>query len=280
VAGKKGNQETNWMAHYSSQIKAESMESDMDTTPAPETPGTVVQGPGPIFSPYTLPAPTSSSIVSEMTAPVPPKVVTFAPMAPREEILGASSVAPPPVPVTQVFAHKSAPAPIVTVLAPGFDSTSMAGGKGVTDSNSSIPKPPVATTPIIHQYSLPATPTRHYAASGGDVSPADVSGFSFSDFLVQLEDYHPTLPDSVANHFLQLSGFESSDPRMSRLISIAAQKYISDIINDAFTHCKLKAQVPVGKAKIKDKKYVLTMEDLIPVLNDYGITVRKPPYFL
>jgi len=137
-------------------------------------------------------------------------------------------------------------------------------------------------TPTRPQYSMPSTstppltPTRQY----GDQSPLDVSEFSFSDFLGQLEDYSPTLPDSVANHYLHLTGFESSDPRMSRLISIAAQKFISDIVNDAFTHCKLKGQIPVGKTKVKDKKYVLTMEDLVPVMNDYAITLRKPPYFV
>jgi transcription initiation factor TFIID subunit 10 len=89
------------------------------------------------------------------------------------------------------------------------------------------------------------------------------------------------IPDSVSNYYLHMAGFESADPRMSRLISIAAQKFISDIINEAFTHCKLKAMVPqTGKTKIKDKKYTLTMEDLIPILNDYGITVKKPPYYV
>ncbi|CAG7834341.1 unnamed protein product, partial [Allacma fusca] len=108
----------------------------------------------------------------------------------------------------------------------------------------------------------------------------DPSGFALSDFLSQLEDYTPTIPDAVANHFLHQAGFDSTDPRLTRLISIAAQKFISDIINESFTHCKLKGAAQVGKAKAKDKKYVLTLDDLIPVLNDYGITVRKPPYYV
>ena len=78
-----------------------------------------------------------------------------------------------------------------------------------------------------------------------------------------------------------MTGFESGDPRVSKLISIASQKFISDILNDAFTHCKLRTAAPIGgKTKSKDKKYVLTMEDLVPVLSDYGITVKKPPYFV
>jgi len=201
--------------------------------------------------------------VSESSSP---KTVTFAP--------GTNTVSSSSSPVVTMVTNP----PLVY----SDDSNSQgSSSRGVADTPSTPIQITPGPVPVIHQFSLPAltTPTqsaRHYAES----SPADVSGFSFSDFMVQLEDYSPTLPDSVANHFLQLSGFESSDPRMGRLISIAAQKYISDIINDAFMHCKLKGQVPVGKTKVKDKKYVLTMEDLIPVLNDYAITVKKPPYFI
>jgi len=126
-----------------------------------------------------------------------------------------------------------------------------------------------------------ASSTPSYSSSSYSDSNPDTSGFTLSDFLVQLEDYTPTIPDSVSNYYLHMAGFESADPRMSRLISLAAQKFISDIINEAFTHCKLKAMVPQGgKTKVKDKKYTLTLEDLIPILNDYGITVKKPPYYV
>lgn len=127
-----------------------------------------------------------------------------------------------------------------------------------------------------------ASPMYSVGSNSNYNSPShhDSSGFALSDFLAQLEDYTPTIPDAVANHFLHQAGFDSTDPRLTRLISIAAQKFISDIINESFTHCKLKGAAQVGKTKAKDKKYVLTLDDLIPVLNDYGITVRKPPYYV
>lgn len=73
-----------------------------------------------------------------------------------------------------------------------------------------------------------------------------------------------------------------------RLISIAAQKFISDVANDALQHCKTRtSNAPSSshgsKAKpssTKDRKYTLTMEDLAPALGDYGITVRKAHYFV
>lgn len=62
------------------------------------------------------------------------------------------------------------------------------------------------------------------------------------------------------------------------MISIAAQKFISDIVNDALQHCKMRGAGQAKKAT-KDKRYTLTMEDLTPALADYGVNVKKPHYY-
>ena len=101
-----------------------------------------------------------------------------------------------------------------------------------------------------------------------------------SDFLLQLEDYTPTIPDAVVKHYLSSSGFDTSDPRVLRLVSLAAQKFVSDVANDALQHCKMRS---VGQAiknnKNKDRKFVMTMEDLSQALGNQGVTVKKPPYY-
>ncbi|CAD7079693.1 unnamed protein product [Hermetia illucens] len=124
----------------------------------------------------------------------------------------------------------------------------------------------------------------------GAARPQDdrTQGQILSDFLLQLEDYTPTIPDAVTSHYLNTAGFEANDPRIVRLISIAAQKFISDVVNDALQHCKTRTSNVSGsshgssknKAGTKDRKYTLTMEDLTPALADYGITVRKAHYFV
>ncbi|EFX87579.1 hypothetical protein DAPPUDRAFT_43232 [Daphnia pulex] len=123
-------------------------------------------------------------------------------------------------------------------------------------------------------------------AAGPSVEPVEVGntrtlGQPLSDFLMTLEDYTPTIPDAVTCSYLASSGFEASDPRIVRLVSIAAQKFISDIVNDALQHCKMRGAntVQSSKNKTKDKRYVLTMEDLAPALAEYGIQIRKPPYY-
>lgn len=101
--------------------------------------------------------------------------------------------------------------------------------------------------------------------------------------MLQLEDYVPTVPDAVTAFYLNSSGFDSTDPRIIRLISVATQKFISDVANDALQYCKTRTNNLNGNAKLtkpnKDRKYTLTMDDLAPALADYGITVRKAQYF-
>lgn len=45
------------------------------------------------------------------------------------------------------------------------------------------------------------------------------AGHALSDFLLQLENYNPSIPDSVVAHYLNQSGFESQDPRWAGLIN-------------------------------------------------------------
>ncbi|XP_063223646.1 transcription initiation factor TFIID subunit 10-like [Bacillus rossius redtenbacheri] len=114
------------------------------------------------------------------------------------------------------------------------------------------------------------------SANDADVKP---SAQSLSDFLLQLEDYTPSIPDGVISYYLQSSGLDTSDPRIIRLISLAAQKFLSDVANDALQHCKTRGVSQNAKTKGKDRRYVLTMEDLTPALAEYGITVKKPHYY-
>lgn len=105
------------------------------------------------------------------------------------------------------------------------------------------------------------------------------AGAPLNDLVSQLEDYHPTIPDAVTSYYVNRAGFEASDPRVVRLISLAAQKFISDIANDALQFSRMRGAGQSSKKAGKEKRYTLTMEDLGPALNEYGINVKKPQYF-
>ena len=102
---------------------------------------------------------------------------------------------------------------------------------------------------------------------------------NLTEFLNQLEDYTPSIPDAVTINYMHRAGFESVDPKIVRLISLASQKFISDIAHDALQHCKMRGSGQTSRKSGKDKRYTLTMDDLAPALNEYGIHVKKPPYF-
>ncbi|KAF6200252.1 hypothetical protein GE061_006555 [Apolygus lucorum] len=115
----------------------------------------------------------------------------------------------------------------------------------------------------------------------GNVSnPSGSAGQQLVDFLPNLEDYTTTIPDAATSAFLSSAGFSSNDPRIVRLISIAGQKFISDITLDALQHCKVRTSNQSSKSKTKERTFTFTMEDLAPALAERGITVRKPPYFV
>ncbi|EDV33629.1 uncharacterized protein Dana_GF13893 [Drosophila ananassae] len=117
--------------------------------------------------------------------------------------------------------------------------------------------------------------------------PASSEDADMDELMRQLEDYTPTIPDALTMHTLRTAGFTTVDPQIVRLISVSAQKFISDIANDALQHCKTRTtniQHSSGhssnKKNPKDRKYTLAMEDLVPALADHGITMRKPQYFV
>ncbi|XP_008783071.1 transcription initiation factor TFIID subunit 10 isoform X5 [Phoenix dactylifera] len=67
----------------------------------------------------------------------------------------------------------------------------------------------------------------------------------------------------------------------TRLVAVAAQKFISEVASDALQHCKARPAPPVkDKSKQpKDKRLVLTMEDLSKALHKHGVNLKHQEYF-
>ncbi|KAL7238135.1 hypothetical protein ACSBR2_004269 [Camellia fascicularis] len=103
-----------------------------------------------------------------------------------------------------------------------------------------------------------------------------------SDFLASLTDYTPTIPDQLVEHYLAKCGFQCPDVRLIRLVAVATQKFIAEVATDALQQCKAR-QAAVVKDKRdkqqKDKRLILTMEDLSKALREYGVNVKHQEYF-
>ncbi|GAV77834.1 TFIID_30kDa domain-containing protein [Cephalotus follicularis] len=105
---------------------------------------------------------------------------------------------------------------------------------------------------------------------------------ALSEFLASLMDYTPTIPDELVEHYLGKSGFQCPDVRLIRLVAVATQKFVAEVANDALQHCKAR-QASVVKDKRdkqqKDKRLILTMDDLSKALREYGVNVKHQEYF-
>jgi transcription initiation factor TFIID subunit 10 len=105
---------------------------------------------------------------------------------------------------------------------------------------------------------------------------------ALTDFLASLMDYTPTIPDELVEHYMAKSGFQCPDIRLIRLVSVATQKFVSEVATDALHHCKAR-QSSIVKDKRdkqpKDKRLILTMEDLSKALKEYGVNVKHQEYF-
>ena len=100
--------------------------------------------------------------------------------------------------------------------------------------------------------------------------------------LVSLNEYEMAVPDELVAYYLMRSGFKTDDVRVQRLIALAAQKLLADVTNDAISHSRLRQQANQSKSTkhgAADTSLLLTSDDLEKALRDYGVTIKKPPYY-
>ncbi|OCF32392.1 hypothetical protein I316_05817 [Kwoniella heveanensis BCC8398] len=125
------------------------------------------------------------------------------------------------------------------------------------------------------------------------------------------------IPEEITEYYLQRAGFECSDPRLwvsqngiiytlrpkaspmspaavvrpapchqlpsKRLLSLSAQKFVSDLSRDAFHFAKLRTNGQAAgrgrpAAGVDRNRVVLTMDDLSLALGEHGVNVKKPDY--
>ncbi|SPO24711.1 related to TAF10 - TFIID and SAGA subunit [Ustilago trichophora] len=129
---------------------------------------------------------------------------------------------------------------------------------------------------------------------------------TLAEFMQLLDGYTPLIPDQVTDFYLEKVGFECHDVRLKRLLSLAAEKFVSDIAADAFQYARIRTNAgPGGRprgqvggagagasgaaaggaggalpAGARDRsRTVLTMDDLSAALGEYGINARRAEYF-
>ncbi|KAI7899047.1 transcription initiation factor TFIID 23-30kDa subunit-domain-containing protein [Cokeromyces recurvatus] len=102
-----------------------------------------------------------------------------------------------------------------------------------------------------------------------------------AELLVTIDNYTPIIPDSVIDYYLNKTGCECDDARVKKLYALAAQKLIADLATDALQFNKLKQGTSRSNTSksAKEKKTVLSMDDLSSALAEHGLNIKKPEYY-
>lgn len=113
-----------------------------------------------------------------------------------------------------------------------------------------------------------------------DVENITESEKSVCDLIDQLEDYVPTVPDALTMYYLNMAGFANVDDRIVRIISVTAQKFISDIANDSLQHCKSRSNSQhSGTHNANKVNHVLTiyfMQTILYLFSFMRYRIRRP----
>ncbi|KAM0683397.1 hypothetical protein MDAP_000962 [Mitosporidium daphniae] len=110
------------------------------------------------------------------------------------------------------------------------------------------------------------------------------------ELLRQLEHFTPIIPDPLMDMVMARAGLDSPDVKLKRLLALMAQKFITDVAQDAMQYSRIRSNgvaapattAPTSKADrkaSKERRFVLTLEDLNAALQDHGVVSRRPPYY-
>ncbi|OWZ30131.1 transcription initiation factor TFIID subunit 10 [Cryptococcus neoformans var. grubii Br795] len=251
---------------------------------------------------------TPVSASSSVSTPVTSAVGVSAPASasiPSQSVLGGSTRSPAPPPISGNVDGAATPAststsvPVPSVSAPGtlaaITSASIAASVPNAQSNTSVPISSSGPAPGLAGNASASAP----AATQTEPQPSNQDTFwaarreeeiarrdrSLAELLVMLDGYKPLIPEEVTEYFLQRSGFDCSDPRLKRLLSLVAQKFISDLSRDAFHFSKLRVNgATAGRGRpaagVDRNRVVLTMDDLSLALGEHGVNLKAPDYYL
>ena len=101
---------------------------------------------------------------------------------------------------------------------------------------------------------------------------------NIAQFLREMNDYSPPIPDSVIMHILAEAGMSTSDPRVHRTLNVACQKFINDVLEECSNIAKQRQKKEEGNKK--QNKISLQVSDLKQALERFGIHVHRPDFIV
>lgn len=96
-----------------------------------------------------------------------------------------------------------------------------------------------------------------------------------NEFLSSLDSYNPTVPEAFSAFHLQRSGVAVKDERICKLVSLAADKFISEIIHEAKQISVLRQQSVKNQKRKLEMSETLENDDLESSLAQMRIYLRR-----
>ncbi|KAM0687745.1 Transcription initiation factor TFIID subunit 10 [Conglomerata obtusa] len=104
---------------------------------------------------------------------------------------------------------------------------------------------------------------------------------TFNKVKENLDDYVPLIPEVVIDHFAEKAGVQHLDKDVKKVISLIAQKFVTDVSVSSFQWHKIHQKgVQKDKRFAKEKKITFNMNDLQMALEEKGIDIGRPHYFM
>eukprot|EP00388_Colpodella_angusta_P035100 GDKK01034902.1.p1 GENE.GDKK01034902.1~~GDKK01034902.1.p1 ORF type:complete len:130 (-),score=22.91 GDKK01034902.1:176-565(-) len=96
-----------------------------------------------------------------------------------------------------------------------------------------------------------------------------------NDFLAAVDTYSATVPEAVSTFNLEKSGLAVKDPRIAKLVSMAADKLLSEIIHEAKQISLLRQQSVRNQKRRAEMAETLELADLEASLKNSKIFLRR-----
>ncbi|KAI4291743.1 transcription initiation factor TFIID subunit 10 [Pancytospora philotis] len=103
----------------------------------------------------------------------------------------------------------------------------------------------------------------------------------FNEFKQKLESYTPLIPDVVLEYYMSKCGVTSKDETVKKAISLMSHKFLTDVAAGAFQYHKIHAKAAQKDKRFgREKKVTLQVADLERALEDMGINISRPYYYI
>ena len=121
-----------------------------------------------------------------------------------------------------------------------------------------------------------ATTSSTSAASSSSKRQLNISNNEMPDFLLSLDSYASTVPEAVARYYMETSGVTIKDPRLPKLLALAADRFLAETIHQAREIAGMRIQNLKASSKRKIESLDnLEMEDLESSLAQQRIHICK-----